>query len=342
MTQLVTRHPSLVTGRAWVLLVMLAAHSGWAMYPVLNKALLAYLPPFTLLMVANGLSAIIAFFIARPRLSLALFSNRSMWLFALITAARSITNILAIKYTLAIYVQLVNLSTPFYVAWMGCWLLKEKIPPYTFSALLVSSLGAFLVISPNPLALQLPHGSTDLLGIALALLSSAFLGLYMTWSRKMTTHDTHPTVVFFSTDPHPGPPLFEPQLARRRRLEHFAETADTGLGGHSGFDVDRVGRRGAAPNLGLVADQRLALFDANQLAASRRSDRGLAFAGGKIGQRVAGDRRAAGDGRGDRLSGSPVVAPPGQLWGVLSAANASPRGARAVDAPVMRRPKRHI
>ena len=197
MTQLVTRHPSLVTGRAWVLLVMLAAHSGWAMYPVLNKALLAYLPPFTLLMVANGLSAIIAFFIARPRLSLALFSNRSMWLFALITAARSITNILAVKYTLAIYVQLVNLSTPFYVAWMGCWLLKEKIPPYTFSALLVSSLGAFLVISPNPLALQLPHGSTDLLGIALALLSSAFLGLYMTWSRKMTTHDTHPTAAFF-------------------------------------------------------------------------------------------------------------------------------------------------
>jgi len=180
-----------------VLLVMLAAHTGWAMYPVLNKALLAYLPPFTLLMVANGFSLVIAFFIARPRLSRALFVNRALWIFALVTAARSITNILAVKYTLAIYVQLVNLSTPFYAAWLGRLLLKERIPPYTFCALAVSSLGAYLVISPNPSGLQLPRGSTDLLGIALALLSSAFLALYMTWSRKMTTHDSHPTGVYF-------------------------------------------------------------------------------------------------------------------------------------------------
>ncbi len=186
-----------VQGRTWVLLVVLAAHTGWAMYPVLNKALLAYLPPFTLLMVANSFSLVIAFFIARPRLSRALFANRALWIFALVTAARSITNILAVKYTLAIYVQLVNLSTPFYAAWLGRLLLKERIPPYTFHALAVSSLGAYLVISPNPSGLQLPRGSTDLLGIALALLSSAFLALYMTWSRKMTTRDLHPSGVYF-------------------------------------------------------------------------------------------------------------------------------------------------
>jgi drug/metabolite transporter (DMT)-like permease len=186
-----------VQGRTWVLLVVLAAHTGWAMYPVLNKALLAYLPPFTLLMVANSFSLVIAFFIARPRLSRALFANRALWIFALVTAARSITNILAVKYTLAIYVQLVNLSTPFYAAWLGRLLLKERIPPYTFHALAVSSLGAYLVISPNPSGLQLPRGSTDLLGIALALLSSAFLALYMTWSRKMTTRDSHPSGVYF-------------------------------------------------------------------------------------------------------------------------------------------------
>jgi drug/metabolite transporter (DMT)-like permease len=163
-----------------MLLAILAAHSGWAMYPVLNKALLAYLPPFTLLMVANGISLVVAFFAVRSRLSRALFNDRALWIFALVTAARSITNILAIKYTLAIYVQLINLSTPFFAAWMGCLLLKEKIPPGTFRALAVSSLGAYLVISPNPFGLQLPRGSTDLLGITLALLSSAFLGLYMT------------------------------------------------------------------------------------------------------------------------------------------------------------------
>jgi len=49
-----------------VLFIILAAHSGWALYPVLNKALLAYLPPFTLLMVGNGLALAIAFFVARP------------------------------------------------------------------------------------------------------------------------------------------------------------------------------------------------------------------------------------------------------------------------------------
>jgi drug/metabolite transporter (DMT)-like permease len=187
----------LVRERAWVLLVMIAAHSGWAMYPVLNKALLAYLPPFTLLMVANGISLAVAFFVARSRLSRALFNDRALWIFALVTAARSITNILAIKYTLAIYVQLINLTTPFFATWLGCLLLKERVPPYTLHALVISSLGAFLVISPDPLALQLPRGSTDLLGIALALLSSGFLGLYMTWSRKITTHDTHPIAAYF-------------------------------------------------------------------------------------------------------------------------------------------------
>lgn len=197
MTRLVTRHLPLVNGRVWIVVVMLAAHSGWAMYPVLNKALLAYLPPFTLLMVANGISLVIAFFAVRTQFSRALFKNRALWIFSLVTAARSITNILAIKYTLAIYVQLVNLSTPFFVVWMARLLLKERIPPYTSSAVLISSLGAFLVISPDPAALRLPHGSTDLLGIALTLLSSGFLGLYMTWSRKMTTHDTHPTAAYF-------------------------------------------------------------------------------------------------------------------------------------------------
>jgi drug/metabolite transporter (DMT)-like permease len=184
-------------GRVWMPLVALAAHSGWAMYPVLNKALLAHLPPFTLLMVANGLSLAVAFFISRTYLSRALFRSRALWVFALVTAARSITNILAIKYTLAIYVQLINLSTPFYVAWMGRMLLKEKVPPYTLPALALGSLGAYLVISPDPLGLQLPRGSTDLLGIALALVSSAFLGLYMTWARKMTTRDAHPAAVYF-------------------------------------------------------------------------------------------------------------------------------------------------
>ena len=187
---------NLPKSRAWIPLVVLAAHSGWAMYPVLNKVLLAHLPPFTLLMVANSLALAAAFFISRPYLSSALFRSRALWVFALVTAARSITNILAIKYTLAIYVQLINLSTPFYVVWMGRVLLKEKVPPYTLPALALSSLGAYLVISPDPISLQLPRGSTDLLGIALALVSSAFLGLYMTWARKMTTRDAHPAAVY--------------------------------------------------------------------------------------------------------------------------------------------------
>ncbi len=181
----------------WALLIALTAHSGWAMYPVLNKALLAYLPPFTLLMVANGLALILAFFVARPRLSRTLLTDRAMLIFALITAARSITNILAVKYTLAIYVQLINLSTPFHVAWLARLLLKEKSPPYTFSALTVSGLGACLVIAPNPTGLQWLPGPTDLLGIGLALLSSVFLGLYMTWSRQITLHDTHPMAAYF-------------------------------------------------------------------------------------------------------------------------------------------------
>jgi hypothetical protein len=48
--------------QTWVLFIILVAHSGWALYPVLNKALLAYLPPLTLLMAGNSLALAIASF----------------------------------------------------------------------------------------------------------------------------------------------------------------------------------------------------------------------------------------------------------------------------------------
>jgi drug/metabolite transporter (DMT)-like permease len=75
--------------------------------------------------------------------------------------------------------------------------LKEKVPRYTYTALGVSGVGAYLVLSPDPLSLELPHSSSDLLGIALALCSSLFLGIYMAWARKGTVHDAHPTAFHF-------------------------------------------------------------------------------------------------------------------------------------------------
>ncbi len=178
-------------------LVVLAAHSTWALYPPLSKALLAYLPPFALLTVANGLTLGIATVVARPYLSRDLWRERGLWIFALITAGRSITNILSIQYTLAIYVQLINLLTPLHVAWLSRLLLKEKVPPYTFRALAVSGLGAYLVLSPDPTRLQLPRSADDVWGIAFALLSSLFLALYMAWIRRSTVRQTHPLAVYW-------------------------------------------------------------------------------------------------------------------------------------------------
>lgn len=178
----------------------LMAHTAWALYPVLSKRALAYLPPLSLLAVGYAVATLMAWFLARPHLRRSHLTDPNLWILSFVVVGRSVTNILSVKFTLAIYVQLLNLMTPFFVAILAWIVLRESVPPLTFRALLASTLGAALVIVQSPLnvaGLLTVISRDDLLGIGLALSSSIFLALYMLWTRRAANYKAiHPWVVF--------------------------------------------------------------------------------------------------------------------------------------------------
>lgn len=163
--------------------VALLAHTGWGLYPVLARYLqtVSALPSMALL----GLGNLVALTIYAPfvlgRLDLRFLRSPIIWGFALVVVLRAITNLLAARFTLAIYVQLITLMTPLLVALLSAGLFRERLPPYTWPAIALSVAGSLLMmggdIGGHGLSLSLRGG--DLLGIAMALVSAVCLSLYM-------------------------------------------------------------------------------------------------------------------------------------------------------------------
>jgi drug/metabolite transporter (DMT)-like permease len=120
-----------------------------------------------------------------PRHSWRTYATSVLWVFGAVTVLRSITNILSQRYTLAIYVQLIGLLTPFLVVLLNRVVLKERAPRFTLPALLLIMLGALLMMSDIDAAgVKFSLTQTDWIGIALALASSLFLALYMILVRR--------------------------------------------------------------------------------------------------------------------------------------------------------------
>ncbi len=188
-----------ITQWPW-LLAALIAHTGWGAYPVLARYLqtVSGLPSMSLLAVTNGTALLLLLLLLRNRLDFSFFRLRILWLFALVVVCRSITNVLAARFTLAVYVQLITLMTPFIVALFGATLFQEKTPPYTIPAIVLSLIGALLMMSNRLSQAGVAIGLTltDLLGIALALLSATFLALYMLLVRHTVRHRVPGEAIF--------------------------------------------------------------------------------------------------------------------------------------------------
>ena len=165
----------------------LIAHTAWGLYPVLARYLqtVSQLPGLSLLVLGNlGPLLIILLFFHR-HLSWRIFRSPTLWAFALIVAIRSITNMLAAKYTLAIYVQLITQTTPFLVVLLAGTILREPIPRYTGWALAFCTAGALLMMSGDMGQFgQSSTHRTDWLGILLAMASSLSLAFYMLVVRR--------------------------------------------------------------------------------------------------------------------------------------------------------------
>jgi drug/metabolite transporter (DMT)-like permease len=171
----------------------LAAHTAWGIYPVLARYLqtISLLPSMSLLIVGTIGALLGLLLLTRPRVEIGFFRSRLAWAFMVVLAVRIISNLLAARFILAIYVQLITLMTPFLVVLLSARLLRERIPPYTGRAIVIATIGAVLLMSgglgksESGFSLE----TNDWLGIGLALTSSLALALYMILIRRSTRFD---------------------------------------------------------------------------------------------------------------------------------------------------------
>jgi len=168
----------------------LAAHTGWGVYPVLGRYLqtVSELPSMSVLVLGGLPLTFWLCCVVLPRHGWRIYAAPVLWVFGAVTVLRSITNIVSQRYTLAIYVQLIGLLTPFLVVLLNRVVLKERAPRFTLPALSLITLGAMLMMSEiDATGVTLTLTEADWLGITLALASSLFLALYMILVRR-TAH----------------------------------------------------------------------------------------------------------------------------------------------------------
>ncbi|MCB8983141.1 MAG: DMT family transporter [Ardenticatenaceae bacterium] len=166
----------------------LAAQIGWGAYPVLLRYLqtVSGIPSLSLLAAGNlVVLALVGAFLWR-RIDKKLFRLPIVWLFGFMVVVRGVSNLLATRFTLAVYAQLIYLMTPFLVAILSRVFLRERLPRYTFRALTISLLGVLLVLSGsfNEIGVATAVPRQDVLGIGLAIGSSLALALYMILTRR--------------------------------------------------------------------------------------------------------------------------------------------------------------
>lgn len=175
----------------WLTLALIA-QLGWGAYPALLRYLqtVSHIPSLSLLAVGNGLVLSLVLAVRWRQIEWRIFRLPLLWLFGGLVVLRGITNLLATRYTLAIYAQLIYLMTPFIVALLSRLVLHEQLPRHTFKALTLCLVGAVLLLSGNLVEVVGETAVTrnDFLGISLALASSFFLALYMIVTRRTAKH----------------------------------------------------------------------------------------------------------------------------------------------------------
>jgi drug/metabolite transporter (DMT)-like permease len=179
--------------RSWPwLFAALAAHTAWGAYPVFARYLqtISLLPSMSLLVIGSLISLAGTTLITRPKLKASLFRSRLIWVFIIVIATRAITNLLAARFTLSIYVQLITLMTPFLVVLLSATLLRDEIPRYTGRAIFLALIGALLMMSGDigEAGMHFSLSTDDWIGIGLALGSSLALALYMILIRRGVRH----------------------------------------------------------------------------------------------------------------------------------------------------------
>lgn len=183
------RRPSFTWGGMGIALL---AHTGWGAYPVLARYLqtVSDLPSMALLGIGNIIALAVYLPFAWPRIDRRFLRSWLIWVFALIVVLRATTNLLAARFTLAIYIQPITLMTPLLVALLSAGLFRERLPPLTWPAITLSLLGSLLMMSGEigTGGVRLNLGPSDWIGIVLALTSALCLAAYMLLVPRTVKH----------------------------------------------------------------------------------------------------------------------------------------------------------
>ena len=123
--------------------------------------------------------------------------NRSRWRRLCRVAIRAVTNLLSIALTKAVWVQLINILAPFPVALLGVWVFGQSTPRYTYRALLLSTLGAVLMLVQDWSHIGAGITQTDVWGLALALVSMLAFAFYYQLIRRSHVHDVTSGLIMF-------------------------------------------------------------------------------------------------------------------------------------------------
>jgi drug/metabolite transporter (DMT)-like permease len=189
-------------GNVIFFLFALGSHTGWGANPVLARYLqtVSNLPTLSLLSVGHLLVTGIMLVLFRKHIKRHYFSNPFLWFLTLAAISRAITNLLSARYTLSIYVQLINLLTPFVVVFLAKTIFNEPVPPYTGRAIVFALVGSIMMMSNDLLAIRTGQGltSSDFLGISLAILATFFLAIYFLLVRRSAVNKIPAEAVFFN------------------------------------------------------------------------------------------------------------------------------------------------
>ncbi|NOX62023.1 MAG: DMT family transporter [Chloroflexi bacterium] len=166
-------------------------HAIWGGYPVMAKRAIADVPKFSLLFLASTAATLMGLWLVRhhDRMSWramwrGMRYEPMMWGLAFFVVARSVSNIMAISLTQAVWVQLIYMLTPFLVALLGLLLFRDPAPPYTFRALFFSSVGAVLMLVEDWSQVLTAFTPRDLAGLAVAFFSALALAMYFQMVRR--------------------------------------------------------------------------------------------------------------------------------------------------------------
>lgn len=176
----------------------------WGSYPVLAKRAMAEVPKFSLLLLATSATMLASLWLIRRSDSRPwreifdlLLRARALWWLALFVIMRSVTNIVAVSMTRATWVQLIYLLTPFVVAILGATLFDEPTPRFTYRALLLSTLGAIMVLIEDWTNLLAGFSPGDGWGLFIAVFSMVSLAVYFLMIRRSSRSRASNGVIMF-------------------------------------------------------------------------------------------------------------------------------------------------